>query len=123
MLVTIAVSGVLAGTVPLIYEETAETLRNVAEQSGRHTADIVFDLLSYIAMVLLAGALYQAFSPHNRTLALLGTLGLATAGTILAVHDMVNFALTSVAKDFVAASGAEALALQAVGGSMIITAK
>lgn len=123
ILVTIVVSGVLAAAVPLNYEEAAETLRNVAEQSGRHTADIVFDLLSYIAMVLLAGALYLAFSPHHRTLALLGTLGLAAAGTILAVHDMVNFALTSIAKKFVAVSGAEAVALQAVGGSMIITAK
>lgn len=123
MLVTVAVSGAIAASVPLNYDEAANTLRNVAERSGQHMADIFFDLLSYIAMVFLAGALYLAFKSYNQTLAILGTLGLAAAGTILAVHDMINFAITHIAKDFVTASGAEAVALQAVGGSMIITAK
>lgn len=123
MLVTVVVSGAIAASVPLNYDEAGKTLQNVAGRSGQHMADILFDLLSYIAMVFLAGALYVTFKPYDKMLSILGTLGLVVAGAILAVHDMINFAITPIAHDYVAASGAEAVALEAVGGALILLAK
>ncbi len=66
--------------------------------------------------------LLLVFSSHNRLLALMGTLGFASAGVILAVHDIPWFALPSVAEGFVAASGNEAASLQDTGRVLMLTA-
>jgi hypothetical protein len=103
-------------------DEVGDTLRRVADNQGLHQAEIGFDLASYVLTVALAGALYLAFSPHNQPLALLGSLGLAAGGLILAVHDIPWFVLPSVAGDFVSASGAEVVALQNTGRVVMLTA-
>jgi cbb3-type cytochrome oxidase subunit 3 len=97
-------------------------LQRVADNQALHQAEIAFDLASYVLIVAFAGVVYFAFSPHNRPLALLGTLGLAAGGVILAVHDIPWFALPTIAAGFVSASGAEAVALQNTGHALILMA-
>ena len=124
-LVTSIVAAGLASSVGeynLAPDEVGDTLRRVANNQGLHQAEIGFDLASYVLTIALAGALYLAFSSRDRLLALLGTLGFASAGVILAVHDIPWFVLPSVAGDFVAASGAEAVALQNTGRVVMLTA-
>jgi hypothetical protein len=125
VLVTSIVAAGLASAVGeynIAPDEVGDTLRRVANKQGLHQAEIAFDLVSYVLTVALAGALYLVFSSRNRLLALLGTLGFASAGVILAVHDIPWFVLPSVAEDFVSASGAEAVALQNTGRVVMLTA-
>ncbi len=103
-------------------DEVPEVLQLVADNQGLHQAEIGFDLASWVLLVALSGALYLAFSPHNRLLALLGALGLAAGGIILAAHDIFWFVFPSVAQDFVSASGSQAEVLLETGRVIMLTA-
>jgi hypothetical protein len=103
-------------------DEVPEVLQLVANNQGLHQAEIGFDLASWVILVVLSGALCVAFSPHNRLLALLGALGLAAGGIILAIHDIFWFVFPSVAKDFVSASGSQAEVLLETGRIIMLTA-
>ncbi|MEK6247608.1 MAG: DUF4386 domain-containing protein [Planctomycetales bacterium] len=126
MLVTSVSGAVFAGAVGTDYnvpaDEVADVLQLVAGNQGLHQAEIGFDLATFVILVALSGALYLAFSPHNRLLALLGTLGLAAGGIILTVHDVFWFAFPSVAIDFVSASGSRVEVLLEIGRVTMLTA-
>lgn len=129
LLLLVLVTGIVAaglasgvGEYNLAPDEVGDTLRRVADNQALHQAEIAFDLASYVLTVALTGALYLAFGYHNRLLALLGALGFAAAGVILAVHDIPWFVLPSVAEDFISASGAEAVALQNTARVIMLTA-
>jgi hypothetical protein len=120
-IITTIVSGPVA--VPLVFNDVTNTLNAINVNPVRHQASLFLDWISYITLIALAGVLYRLLRSSKQTLALLGTLFLVAASAILIVHDMINMALTPIAQDFVTAIGAEAVALQTVGGSMIVTAK
>ena len=126
MLVTSILGGIFAGGVGTDYnvpaDEVGAVLELVAGNQGLHQAEIGFDLASFVILVALSGALYLVFSPHNRLLALLGTLGLTAGGIILAVHDIFWFVFPSVAKDFVSANGSQADVLLEIGRIIMLTA-
>jgi hypothetical protein len=103
-------------------DEVVEVLQLVADNQGLHQAEIGFDLASFILLIALSGPLYLAFSPHNRLLAILGTLGLTSGGIVLAVHDVFWFVFASVAIDFVSASGSRAEVLLEIGRVTMLTA-
>jgi hypothetical protein len=63
--------------------------------------------------------LYLAFSPYNRPLAFLGTLWRVAEGIIIAFNELDSILLLVVAQRFVTATGAEAVALEAVGRTLI----
>lgn len=113
VLATSAASGALAVVKPTAApDEVAITLRNVAKDRGKQRTSILFDLASHVGIIALAGALYLAFSPHNRSLALLGTLWRVAEGVILAFSEINNLVFLGVAQAFVSANGAEAVALE-----------
>ncbi len=126
MLVTSILAAIFASSVGTSYnvpaDEVGAVLELVADNQGLHQAEIGFDLASYIILVALSGALYLVFSPHHRLFALLGALGLAAGGIILAVHDIFWFVFPSVAKDFVSASAPQASALLEMGRIIMLTA-
>ena len=82
---------------------------------------MVLDLVSHVSIVALAAALYLAFSPYNRSLALLGTLWRVAEGTIMAFNEINSILLLSVAQRFVAATGGEAVALEAMGRTLMLS--
>ena len=81
----------------LDQEDVAGSLGRVAESGSRFRTSAVLDLVSQVRIVALAAALYLAFSPYNRLLALLGTLWRVAEGTIMAYNKINSFLLLSVA--------------------------
>jgi hypothetical protein len=119
ILLTTALSTAMAGG-PLDPEDVPNTLGSVAEGGKRYRASVVLDLVSHVSIVALAAALYLAFSPYNRSVALLGTLWRVAEGTIIALNEANNLMLLGVAQRFVSAAGAEAVALEAMGRTLIL---
>lgn len=104
-------------------EMMATTLSQIAMHSGAHIIELVFDELSDLALILLSPLLYLGLNKYNKALALLGSVSFVVGGTILAAHNMGNFALTWLAKDFVMATGAAAISLQSASAAILLTAK
>ena len=73
---------------PLDPESVSNSLGAVAEGGKRFRIGVVLDLVSHVSVVALAGALYVAFSPHNRSLALPGTLWRVAEGVIIAFNEV-----------------------------------
>jgi hypothetical protein len=92
----------------------------VAEGGKRFRISIVFDLVSHVSIVALAGALFLAFSPYNRSLALLGSLWRVAEGTILALNEVNSVVLLAVARKYVSATGTEAVTLETLGRARIV---
>ena len=101
-------------------DETANTLNNIAKNHDMYLIGVILDLISHIAIVALACALYLTFSPKNRSLALLGTLWRVVEGGILAFNEINNGVLLAIAQDYIAAEGAEALPLLTMGRTIIL---
>lgn len=97
-------------------------LGQVAEKSATHIAEITIDLLSFILTIGLAAALYVLLRHYHILFALLGTFGFASGAIILAVHDIPHFVLTTIAHEFVAATGSQKEALMSMGYITLQTA-
>jgi len=119
ILLTSVLSKFMAGA-PLNPEDASNSLGSVAEGGKRFQISIVVDLVSHVSVVALAGALYLAFSPYNRSLAFLGTLWRVAEGTIIAFTEVNNIVLLAVARKFVSATGAEAVTLETLGRALIV---
>jgi len=120
LLLTTALSQFFVGGVSLDPADVPNTLGTVAEGGKEFRISIVVDLVSHVSIVALAGALYLAFSPHNRSLAFLGTLWRVAEGTIIAFTEVNNIVLLAVAQQFVFATGVEAVALETMGRTLIL---
>jgi hypothetical protein len=113
---------VLRYDITLLDAEVASTLQKVAQHPGAHVASLAFEILSTVAQVAAAAALYVLLRERNALWATLGSFMLLAGATIIAVHDMGNFALTRIAQEFVAGASQSAN-LESVAQSMILTAK
>jgi len=126
----ISVASVFAALViSLVYDitlmdrEIDTTLINVAANQGAHIVELMLDVASSVAIILAAVTMFLAFHKQHTTWAAMGSALLAVGGTILVVHDMGNFALTWVAREYVTAPEANQVALESLGRAMVITAK
>ncbi|MGY5873799.1 MAG: DUF4386 domain-containing protein [Candidatus Thorarchaeota archaeon] len=120
VLLTSAVSGGLWAT-PLEPADTAGALTAIADGVVQFRSSIIIDLISHVSIIALAGALFLSFSSYSKSLALIGTLWRVVEGIILALNELVNSVLLIVAQDFVSASGTEAVALETLGHTLLIT--
>jgi hypothetical protein len=118
ILLTSALSRFFAGA-PLDPEDVPNALGAVAEGGKKFRISIVVDLLSHFSIIALAGLLYLAFSPYNKSLALVGTLWRVTEGIIIALNEINYITLLAVAQKFVSATGAEASVLETLGRTLI----
>ena len=120
VLLTSAVSGGLWAT-PLEPADTAGVLTAIADGVNQFRSSIVIDLISHVCIIALAGALFLSFSSFSKSLALIGTLWRVVEGVILAINEIVNSVLLVVAQEFVSATGTEAVALETLGRTLLVT--
>ncbi|MDH3675151.1 MAG: DUF4386 domain-containing protein, partial [Anaerolineae bacterium] len=73
---------VIVFDVSTLDPEVETTLRKIAQNSGAHIVELLFDILSGIALVAAAAPLYVIFSQYDRTLALMGSYLFAGYGII-----------------------------------------
>ena len=118
ILLTSVVSKAMAGA-SLDPENLPKTFDALAEGGKKLRTSIVVDLLSHFSIIALAGLLYLAFSPYSKSLALVGTLWRVAEGTIIALNEINGLLLLTVAQKFVSATGAEAVALETIGRTLI----
>jgi hypothetical protein len=104
ILLTSVLSKFMVGAPP-DAENVPNELGAVAEGGKKFRISIVVDLVSHASVIALAGLLYLAFSPYNRSLALVGTLWRVAEGTILVLNETNNILLLAVAQKFVSATG------------------
>jgi hypothetical protein len=110
------------GDYNIVSSEIGTLLGQIAEKSTIHIAEIGVDLFSYMLTIGLGAALYVLLSPYHRLFALLGTFGFTSGAIILAAHDIPHFVLTTIAKEFVAATGSQAEILMSIGFITLQTA-
>jgi hypothetical protein len=118
ILLTSVLSQFLAGAA-LDPQDVPGTLSKVASTSKKFRISVVIDLISHVSIIALAGLLYIAFSPYNQTLALLGTLFRVAEGTIIAFAEASNLVLLDVSQRSASATGAQAVALESMGRTVI----
>jgi len=111
-------SQVLAGAV-LDPQDVLGTMNKVAANSKKFRISVVIDLISHVSIIALAGLLFIAFSPYNRSLALLGTLWRVAEGTIIALSEASNFVIIDVSQKSASTTGAQAMALESMGRIVI----
>ena len=118
ILLTSMLSQVLAGAV-LDPQDVLGTMNKVAANSKKFRISVVIDLISHVSIIALAGLLFIAFSPYNRSLALLGTLWRVAEGTIIALSEASNFVIIDVSQKSASTTGAQAMALESMGRIVI----
>ena len=119
ILFTSILSKATAG-VPLDSDNVSESLQKTAADSKKFRISIVFDLISHVSIIALAGALFLAFSQYNQTLAFMGTLFRVVEGTIIAFSEISGLMLLAVAQQYVSAGGTETAALESLGRILIL---
>lgn len=89
-------------------EEFSETLQEIADDEALWLKTGAFLMVASLVAIGLAGALYQAFRPHERALALFGALGFVAFSLALMMSFIGGTALNEMAQEFASASGVQA---------------
>jgi len=120
ILATSALSGGLAVELNADPDQIANTLHNITEDPEKYRISITFDLVSHMAIIAIASALYLMFNKYNRQLALFGTLWRVVEGVIMVFTELNNFILLEVAQNFLSATGTRAATLETSAQSIIL---
>lgn len=88
---------VLSFDITLSLADVPAALSGVAAHPLAHAIELAFDSLAYLSIALVAAPMYLMFAGRGRLAALLGAILLAVGGTVGVVHDLGNFAFTSIA--------------------------
>ena len=65
-----------------------------------HIAELVFDVLSGFALIGFSAMLYLVLENKARIPALLSAVFMGVSGLILAIHDMGNFSVAFLVRDW-----------------------
>jgi len=120
ILLTSALSQALAGGA-LDMADIPGTMSRVTGSGKKFRLSVVIDLISHVSIVALAAMLFIAFSPFNRSLALLGTMWRVAEGTILAFNEVNNLVLLDVSQKSASATGNQSVVLESIGRVLIST--
>ena len=101
----------------------SSTFDAINQYRGFHILELVFDEITNVLTILMAGVLFLAFRKTGPSRSLSASLMIASGGIVMLIHDMGNFAVTWVAKVHESAGISEQLILQKIGYSLILTAK
>lgn len=115
ILATSALSGGLAPQLIGDAGQIGNNLLTIAADPVRYRIGITFDLVSHMAIIALASALYLTFNKFNSQLALFGTLWRVVEGVVMIFTEINNFVLLGFAQTYVGANSSEALYLEVAG--------
>ncbi|MBN1117414.1 MAG: DUF4386 family protein [Bacteroidales bacterium] len=107
--------------ITLFTSDINESLIKINLNSTAHITELIFDTTSSI--LLITASLLLSILFKKKTIALIASLWLIIGGIILAIHNMGNFALTWVAKEYVNSSPFNVETLKTSAFSMLLTAK
>jgi hypothetical protein len=120
ILATSALSGGLAVEHNTDPDQMANILRNITEDPEKYRISITFDLVSHMAIIAIASALYLTFNKYNRQLALFGTLCRVVEGIIMVFTEINNLVLLGVAENYLSATGTKAETLETTAQGIIL---
>jgi hypothetical protein len=120
ILLTSALSQAIAGGA-LDMADIPGTMSRVTGSGKKFRLSVVIDLISHVSIVALAAMLFIAFSPFNRSLALLGTMWRVAEGTVLALNEVNNLVLLDVSQKSASATGNQSVVLESIGRTLIST--
>lgn len=101
----------------------SSTFEAINQHSEFHILELVFDEITNVLTILMAGFLFLAYRNTGPGRSLAASLLIVSGGIVMLIHDMGNFAITWIAKLHENASMVEQLILQKIGYSVILTAK
>lgn len=105
VVVSIAINPISSNT---FRDDPTGVLADIAGDRGRFITSTIFDLASNLIAIPLAALLYLTFRSHDRTLALIGSFGFFASAVLLLTSDMIMVSLTTLARDYAAATGPQA---------------
>ncbi len=121
--VIICLAFVIPTNLSLNPDDISTTFFAINKYTGFHILELVFDEISNIMTLLLAGSLFLTFRRMNPATSLIASLLIGCGSIVMVVHDMGNFALTWIARAHASAGAIEQLMLKKIGYAMILTAK
>ena len=92
-------------------EDIRSSLQNVIDDQALYFTSWSFNLVGGLLIIVAGVGLYLLLRPYEQALALIGLIGLVSAGVTFAVATMSSYVLFFLADDFVIAVGSEADAL------------
>ena len=108
VLVTVFVSGATDIYVSPERSEIGAVLERIANSQGQYLTSLSLGILGALLMIPLAGILYQVFSTHGRSLALVAAFALVGTGLMSLTSLMLKFALVSLSQDLAGTGSADA---------------
>jgi hypothetical protein len=123
ILVWIALAIVMVGDVEISVSDSERALQQLTTGMSFHITELVFDVLSGFALIGFGAMLYLVLESRARTAALLSAVFIGVSGLIIAVHDMGNFSVAFLVRDWDATGEGARLALAAAVRSQLLTAK
>ena len=108
------------GTPGFSTDTIHKILEFIAQSRGAVLTSMLFLLMYGFLVMLSALALYLAFRPHERTMALFGSFALAAHGLFVVLFNMLFLVLMESAQEFAVTSGAEADRVAAVASALLV---
>ncbi len=123
VLVLIAIVFGMVGDVEISLSDSERALQQLTTGMSFHITELVFDVLSGFALIGFSAMLYLVLESRARTAVLLSSVFIGVSGLILAIHDMGNFSVAFLVRDWGATDETARLALGVAVRSQLLTAK
>ena len=123
VLVWIALIIVMVGDVEISISDSERAFQQLTAGMSFHITELVFDVLSGFALIGFGAMLYLVLESRARAAALLSAVFIGVSGLIIAIHDMGNFSVAFLVRDWGATDETAQLALAAAVRSQLLTAK
>ncbi len=100
VLVWIALIIVMVGDVEISISDSERAFQQLTAGMSFHITELVFDVLSGFALIGFGAMLYLVLESRARAAALLSAVFIGVSGLIIAIHDMGNFSVAFLVRDW-----------------------
>jgi hypothetical protein len=100
--------------------DSAAMLATLSENPGRYRMGVIVAIASHLGIVAIAGALFVAFSPFNRQLALIGSVSRLGEALAMIYGEVTALRLIDLAREYALADSNKG-SLHLLGGQILRT--